>query len=73
MQIEFKPAEILDEQVLIDLRREFCELEPFPNPLDETTNHAVIRQLIENEQLGKIWLILVDSEAAGYIVLVLQL
>lgn len=69
MRIEFKTAEILDEQILTALRREFCELEPFPNPLDDATNRAVVRQLIENEQLGKIWLISVDGNAVGYIVL----
>lgn len=69
MQIKFKSAEISDEQILTELRHEFSELEPFPNPLDDETNRAIVRQLIENERLGKIWLILVDGEAVGYIVL----
>jgi diamine N-acetyltransferase len=69
VQIKFKPAEIIDQQILTELRHEFCEFEPFPNPLDDATNHAVVRQLIENEQLGKIWLILADGEMAGYFAL----
>ncbi|MDQ4120679.1 MAG: GNAT family N-acetyltransferase [Acidobacteriota bacterium] len=69
MDAEFRSATLADEEILINLRRGFCEIETFPNPLDEATNRAVLLQLIENEQFGKIWLILVEGEAAGYIVL----
>lgn len=69
MKPEFKSATSADEEVLMNLRREFCEFEPLPNPLDDATNRAVLQQLMENEQFGKIWLILVEEETAGYIVL----
>lgn len=69
MKIEYKQAAVSDEETLMTLRREFCEHEPFPNPLDEKTNCAVLRRLIENESFGRIWLILVEDEAAGYVVL----
>lgn len=69
MKAEFKSADSADKEVLMNLRREFCEFEPFPNPLDETTNCAVLQQLMENERFGKIWLILVEEERAGYVVL----
>jgi diamine N-acetyltransferase len=69
MKAEFKAAIISDEDILMSFRQEFCEHEPFPNPLDEKTNRAVVQQLIENEQFGKIWLISVEGETAGYMVL----
>ena len=69
MKAEFKSATLADEVILMSLRREFTEFESFPNPLDETTNRAVLRQLIENEQFGKIWLISINGESAGYIIL----
>ena len=69
MKAEFKLATLADEVILMSLRREFTEFESFPNPLDETTNRAVLRQLIENEQFGKIWLISINGEIAGYIIL----
>lgn len=51
------------------LQQEFYQFEPLPKPLDEATNRAVLRQLIENEEFGKIWLISVQGEIAGYVVL----
>lgn len=69
MRVEFKAAAIADETVLLELRREFQAFESFPAPLDEATNKAVLRQLLENENFGKIWLILCDDEVVGYVVL----
>lgn len=69
MKAGFRLATVNDEEILTNLRREFCEFEPLPNPLDEAANRVVVRQLIENEQFGKIWLILAEGETAGYIVL----
>ena len=53
----------------MNLRQEFCEFESFPNPLNDATKRAVLQQLIKNEQFGKIWLISLQGEAAGYVVL----
>ena len=69
MRAKFKSATVSDEEVLMNLRREFCEFESFPNPLDEQTNRRVLRMLIENEQAGRIWMILIEGEAVGYVVL----
>lgn len=70
MKISFKAAEIADELILATLRREFDDFEPFPKRLDEATNRAALRQLIENELYGKIWLISADEETVGYVVLI---
>lgn len=69
MRAEFKAATTSDEGILVTLRQEFCEHEPFPNPLDAETDRAILRGLLENERLGKIWLILIEGETAGYIAL----
>jgi GNAT superfamily N-acetyltransferase len=69
IKAEFKLATGSDEEILMILRREFCEFEPFPKPLDEANSRAVLKQLIDNEQFGKIWLISVQGEIAGYVVL----
>lgn len=69
MQLSFKSAEIVDETVLHELRTEFQTFAPFPAPLDEAANKAVLRRLLENPNFGKIWLILADGEIAGYAVL----
>lgn len=69
MQIDFRAATALDEKILVELRREFCQFEPFPNPLDAESNQIVLRRLIENEQFGKIWLISLAGEIVGYLVL----
>jgi GNAT superfamily N-acetyltransferase len=69
MKPEFKSATVVDEEILVSLRSEFCELEHLPHPLDEAANRFVLHWLIENEQFGRIWLILIEGETAGYIVL----
>ncbi len=69
MQLNFKAAELADETVLHQLRQEFQAFEPFPAALSEAANRAVLRQLLENENFGKIWLILCAGETAGYVAL----
>jgi diamine N-acetyltransferase len=69
MRAEFKLASTDDAEILFELRREFCEFEPFPNPIDAEIDRVVLRGLLENEQFGKIWLISIESEIAGYIAL----
>lgn len=69
MNVIFKVAEIAGETVLHFLRTEFQAFEPFPAPLDENANKQVLRQLLENENYGKAWLILCAGEIAGYAVL----
>lgn len=67
--IEFKLAETKDVDILVRLREEFAEHEPFSNPLDAAAKRAVVQNLIENENLGKIWLIQAGEKTAGYVVL----
>ena len=69
MNVIFRAAEIFDETTLHELRTEFQAFEPFPAPLDERANRAVLRQLLENQNFGKVWLILCAGEAVGYAVL----
>lgn len=67
MKINFRIAENSDIETLMQFIQEFHEIEHLP--FDETTDHTVLTQLLNNNFLGRVWLIQDGSKAIGYVVL----
>ncbi|MEZ5425273.1 MAG: GNAT family N-acetyltransferase [Pyrinomonadaceae bacterium] len=67
MKIEFVPADPTDEEIFLDLVRDYYEFEEFS--FDPEKIRRSFHKLIKNENLGKIWLILFEKKQIGYIVL----
>ena len=69
MEVTFKPAEARDAEQLLRLMRAFYEFEHLA--FDEADACAALRQLLGDESLGRVWLIQLGAETAGYLVLTL--
>ena len=67
METTFKIPENSDTETLVELIREFHEFEHLP--FDDNTIATVLAKLLNNDSLGRLWLIQHGSEAIGYIVL----
>jgi diamine N-acetyltransferase len=69
MDVAFKLADVLDVDLLIEFVREFYELDHLV--LDEKAVRSALKQILNDDSLGKVWLIHVDGEPVGYVVLTL--
>lgn len=67
MEIAFKIADSSDTEILMQFIREFHELEHLP--FDEDTDRTVLAKFLNDDSLGRVWLIQDGSEPIGYIVL----
>jgi GNAT superfamily N-acetyltransferase len=67
MDPTFQAADRPDVDVLLGLRRAFCHHQDLP--FDEGAARTALDNLLADGSLGKVWLIYLDSAAAGYIVL----
>ncbi len=63
----FKEADKSDIEAIIAMMREFYAIDHYPFNGDLT--RAMLHTLIDDKQLGKLWLIYSDGNLAGYIVL----
>jgi len=69
MDVAFKLADVSDIDLLIELMREFYELD---HPaLDKQAVRFALQQILSNDSFGKVWLIQADGTPIGYIVLTL--
>lgn len=67
MEIHFRLGDNSDIETLVEFIRECHKLEHLP--FDDSTVHALLAKLLNNESLGRVWLIQDGIEAIGYIVL----
>jgi diamine N-acetyltransferase len=67
MEIMFKLADNSDTETLVEFIREFHEFEHLP--FDESTIRLMLPNILNNDALGRVWLIQDGSEPIGYIVL----
>lgn len=66
MEINFKPASQSDPEILVELIREFYEVEHLP--FDNNMIRA-LEKMLNDDFLGRIWLIQDSKKVIGYIVL----
>jgi GNAT superfamily N-acetyltransferase len=67
MNIHYAPAEEKDIGLLLDMMSRFYAIDGYH--FDSTISRSNVSAFIANEQLGRIWLIVIDSEMAGYLIL----
>lgn len=67
MEPNFKPAEAADAEILLPMIRALCEHDG--TPFDEPAVGRALAQIIAGESLGRVWLIELGGEPAGYLVL----
>jgi ribosomal protein S18 acetylase RimI-like enzyme len=69
MNVACKPANVDDIGLLLEFMREFYELDHVT--LDEQAARSAVQQILSNDSFGRVWLIQVDGNPIGYIVLTL--
>lgn len=67
MDIVFKIATTSDTEILVQLIREFHEVEHLA--FEEDTISTLLAKLLHDESLGRVWLIQNSGEPIGYIIL----
>ena len=67
MEANFRPAEAADSDALLPMIRALCEHDG--TPFDELSVGRALARLIDDESLGRVWLIELGNEPAGYLVL----
>ena len=69
MDVTFQPAGPPDADLLLELMREFYEFEHLA--FDGQAARSALRQILADRSLGGVWLIRLDDDAVGYVVLTL--
>jgi ribosomal protein S18 acetylase RimI-like enzyme len=69
MDVAFKLANVDDSGLLIEFMQEFYELDHVT--LDEPAARSAVQQILSNDSFGRVWLMQVDGNPIGYIVLTL--
>jgi GNAT superfamily N-acetyltransferase len=67
MTIHFKPFEASDAPVVITMMEQFYAIDGYP--IDAAVSKGLFFEFIENESLGKGWVVYADGVAAGYVIL----
>jgi GNAT superfamily N-acetyltransferase len=67
MENSFKLAAPSDIEILVQFIQEFHQLEQIP--FEYSTVRSLLAPLLKDSSLGRVWLIQVDNEPIGYIVL----
>jgi ribosomal protein S18 acetylase RimI-like enzyme len=70
-QLQFRAAAIADEPRLLRMMRVLAEQEPGKITFDETEARNTFRRLLGLPAFGAVWLLCVEKETVGYIVLTL--
>ena len=65
--IQFKPVVITDIDSIVFMMQEFYAIDNYP--IDVDVSKVLWRAFISNENLGKSWLIALDDEIVGYVIL----
>lgn len=67
MEIIFKPIEVIDVPVVISMMEDFYAIDNYP--MDTEVSQRLMLEFIQNDSLGKGWLIFNDGQPAGYVML----
>lgn len=67
MQAVFKPIEAQDIPLAIAMMEEFYAIDNYP--IDVNVSRGLMHEFLENETLGRGWLILKDNEPVGYVIM----
>lgn len=65
--ITFKPLESADIETIVPMMQDFYAIDNYP--IDVAISKALFLEFLENEHLGRAWLIYFDNEVVGYIIL----
>lgn len=65
--ITFKPLESADIETIVPMMQDFYTIDNYP--IDVAISKALFLEFLENEHLGRAWLIYFDNEVVGYIIL----
>lgn len=67
MQAVFKSIEVQDIPIVITMMEEFYAIDNYP--IDSNVSRGLMHEFLENETLGRGWLILNEGEPVGYVIL----
>ncbi|WP_227871654.1 GNAT family N-acetyltransferase [Flavobacterium kingsejongi] len=65
--ITFQPLESADIETIVPMMQDFYAIDNYP--IDVAISKALFLEFLENEHLGRAWLIYFDNEVVGYIIL----
>ena len=63
----FRPIELQDIPAVIEMMEEFYAIDNYP--IDPIVSRDLMLEFLENDTLGKGWLIMADGEVMGYVIL----
>lgn len=64
---EFKPLQTSDIDLIVPMMQEFYAIDNYP--IDIAISKALFLEFLENPHLGRAWLLYVDGEIVGYVIL----
>lgn len=67
MEAVFKPIETQDIPVVIAMMEEFYAIDNYP--INANVSRGLMHEFLENESLGRGWLILKENEPVGYVIM----
>ncbi|MNK07040.1 Acetyltransferase (GNAT) family protein [compost metagenome] len=67
MKATFKPFDTQDITTIVSMMQEFYAIDNYP--IDPTITTSMMHEFLENENLGKGWLIINDGQVMGYVIL----
>src|ERR1044072_9860452 len=67
MPITFKPIRAADIDKTVSMMQDFYAIDNYP--IDPAVSKSLLMEFLENESLGKGWLILNEREVIGYVII----
>ena len=67
MKALFKPFEPADTHVVVAMMQEFYAIDNYP--IDINVSRDLFMEFVENESLGRGWVVLYDGKPVGYVIL----
>lgn len=67
MQVHFNPFSAADAATVVGMMEQFYAIDGYP--IDAAVSKDLFLQFIENDALGKGWLIYADGQPVGYVIL----
>lgn len=67
MEAVFKPIAVQDISIVIAMMEEFYAIDNYP--IDTEVSRGLLHEFLENESLGRGWVILKKNEPVGYVIL----
>ncbi|WP_236564843.1 GNAT family N-acetyltransferase [Flavobacterium sp. MK4S-17] len=66
-EITFKPITVKDIDIAVSMMHDFYAIDNYP--MDRATAKNLFIEFVENDSLGKSWLIYFEGEPVGYVIL----